>query len=82
MLLDILFLAEKTGVKYAVDPLKQLLSTDGSPLPDDYLQLPVIEQLANAIFHHNNTMFCICVASLVTGIILLLAANTAMASQF
>ncbi|MDR2083153.1 MAG: hypothetical protein LBP35_06135 [Candidatus Ancillula trichonymphae] len=75
MLLDILFLAEKTGVKYAADPLKQLLSADGSPLPNDYLQFPVIGQLANAIFHHNNAVFVF--VSLVTGIILLLAANTA-----
>ncbi|MDR1447873.1 MAG: APC family permease [Candidatus Ancillula sp.] len=75
MLLGILFLAEKTGVKYAADPLKQLLTADGSPLSGDYLQLPVIGQLANTIFHHNDTMFV--VVSLVTGIILLLAANTA-----
>ncbi|MGN0111976.1 MAG: APC family permease, partial [Cellulosimicrobium funkei] len=49
MMLSILFLARATGVHYAEDPHAQL-SLNGEPLPVDYVQHPVIGQLAETVF--------------------------------
>ncbi|MFI2703560.1 APC family permease [Cellulosimicrobium composti] len=74
MMLSILFLARATGVHYAEDPHTQL-ALDGEPLPADYVQHPVLGQLAETVFSGVPVLFY--VVSAVTGIILVLAANTA-----
>jgi amino acid transporter len=74
MILTILFLARVTQVHYAEFPHDQL--TDGGvALPVDYVQHPVIGQLADAIFRGFPPAFY--AVSVVTGLILILAANTA-----
>lgn len=74
MIMVILFLARITGVHYAENPHEQLTS-QGLPLPVDYVQHPVIGQLAEAVFRGLPVAFYL--VSAVTGIILVLAANTA-----
>ncbi|MDN5790526.1 MAG: APC family permease [Micrococcales bacterium] len=74
MLGSIIALSQWTGVKVADDPANQLLR-DGTPVGDGYVQHTVIGQLATTVF----AGFPIGVAfvSIVTGLILVLAANTA-----
>jgi hypothetical protein len=74
MVLATLVLAGLAKVHYVGDPAAQLLSPGGYPLPDDYVQVPVISQLAQAVFHGIPLVFVPIVA--VTGIILLIAATT------
>jgi amino acid transporter len=76
MLLSIIILAREMGLKY-VDPneLKRLTQADGSPLPRGYDQHTVIAQISRAIFDNFPPGFYFLVA--MTGIILVLAANTA-----
>ena len=74
MILSILLLAQATGVKFVDDPATQLLR-DGVPVGDAYEQHPVISQLAASVFSGVDVLFV--VVSVVTGLILVLAANTA-----
>ncbi len=76
MLLSIIALANKMHLKY-VDPndLERLRLPDGSPLPDGYDQHTVIAQIARAVFDNFTPGFYFVIA--MTGIILVLAANTA-----
>jgi amino acid transporter len=76
MLLSIIILARQMGLKY-VDPfeLNRLREPDGSPLPKGYDQHTVIAQIAKAVFDNFTPGFYFVVA--MTGIILVLAANTA-----
>src|SRR6478736_5373535 len=76
MLLSIVALANKMALKY-VDPsdVDRLRDANGNPLPADYDQHTVIAQLARAVFHDFPAGFYFVVAT--TGIILVLAANTA-----
>ena len=76
MLLSIIVLARNMGLKY-VDPdeIERLRRPDGSALPGDYDQHTVIAQLSRAIFSDFPPGFYFVVA--MTGIILVLAANTA-----
>ncbi len=74
MVMSILLLAQATGVKYVDDPEHQLLR-DGVPVGQGYEQHPVISQLAASVFSGNQVLFV--VVSVVTGLILVLAANTA-----
>ncbi|MGV8965176.1 MAG: APC family permease [Cellulomonas sp.] len=73
MVLSILVLANLTGVRYAAD-LSQL-TLDGVPVGPDYVQHPVIGQLAETVFQGFPAAFLF--VSAVTGVILVLAANTA-----
>ncbi|TNU76117.1 APC family permease [Miniimonas arenae] len=74
MIAAILFLARATGVVFAENPHEQM--TDGGrALPEGYEQHPVIGQIADAVFHHTPVLFYFVTA--VTGLILVLAANTA-----
>lgn len=75
MLTVILLLAMETGVKYAENPAEQLRTVSGGAIPDDYVQHPVISQLADVIFSGAPWLFML--VSAVTGLILMLAANTA-----
>ncbi len=76
MMLSVIVLAKQMGLKY-VDPheLERLFHADGTPVGDDYSQHAVIAQIARAVFDHFSPGFYAVV--IVTGIILVLAANTA-----
>ncbi|MCF4121956.1 APC family permease [Antribacter sp. KLBMP9083] len=74
MIMSILVLSQATNVRYAEDPATQLL-LDGRPVGEDYNQDPVIGQLAEAVFQGFPLAFY--AISAVTGLILVLAANTA-----
>jgi amino acid transporter len=75
MMLSVITLARQMGLKY-VDPHDlDRLTRNGEPLPSDYDQHAVIAQMARAIFHGFPLGFYYVVA--MTGIILVLAANTA-----
>ena len=74
MILSILFLARATGIHFADDPSNQLLR-DGVPVGDSYVQHPVISQLSEAVFAGIPALSIL--VAVVTGLILVLAANTA-----
>ncbi len=76
MMVSVIVLADQMGLRY-VDPhhLDSLRLPDGGPLPPGYTQDTVIAQLARAIFDHFPPGFYFVVV--VTGVILVLAANTA-----
>ena len=74
MIISILLLAQATGVRFAEDPHTQM-QVDGEPVPADYVQIPVIGQLAESVFAGFPPAFY--AVSAVTGLILVLAANTA-----
>jgi amino acid transporter len=85
MMLSIIVLAKKMGLRFAQDPVNQLLfhghsgkaSGGGVRFRDgtEYVQDPVIGQIAKAIW--NNAPVLAGVVTTVTGLILVLAANTA-----
>ncbi|MDR2748724.1 MAG: APC family permease, partial [Bifidobacteriaceae bacterium] len=74
MLFSILFLSHTTGVKYVDNPSTDL-TINGLPMPDNYFQIPAIGQLAFALSNSFSPLFF--VVSIATGLILILAANTA-----
>ena len=76
MLMSIMLLANTIGLKY-VDPsdVGRLRDANGNPMPATYQQHTVVAQLARAVFHNFPPGFYFVVA--MTGIILVLAANTA-----
>jgi amino acid transporter len=76
MLMSIIVLARNMGLKY-VDPndLERLRQADGSALPKGFDQHTVIAQIARAVFSDFSPGFYFVLAT--TGIILVLAANTA-----
>ena len=69
-----LLLARATGVHYVEFPAEQLVR-DGAPVGADYVQHPVLGQLAEAVFQGFSPAFY--VVTIATGLILVLAANTA-----
>jgi amino acid transporter len=74
MLMSVILLANKMQLRYAEDPATQLLH-DGQPVGPDYVQDPVIGQIAKALFSGFPVGFYLVAAT--TGLILVLAANTA-----
>ncbi len=74
MLMSVILLANKMQIRYAEDPSTQLLR-DGRPVGPDYVQDPVIGQIAKALFSGFPLGFYLVAAT--TGLILVLAANTA-----
>ncbi len=74
MLMSIIVLANLMNLRYAEDPATQLLR-GGVPVGDSYKQDTVIGQLAKAIFDNAPILFYFTIAC--TGVILVLAANTA-----
>ena len=74
MLISIIVLSRMTGLQFAEDPGTQLLR-GGVPVGDSYQQEPVIGQLAKVVFDQFPVAFY--VVTVATGIILVLAANTA-----
>jgi len=75
LLMSIVTLANLTEVRVAEDPATQLLGADGEPVGASYHQEPVVGQLARTVFDHFPPGFFVVTAA--TGVILLLAANTA-----
>lgn len=73
-MLSSLLLARATGVHYAERPGEQLLR-DGVPVGADYVQHPVMSQLAGAVFDGLPVAFYL--VTIAAGLILVLAANTA-----
>ena len=76
MMISVIVLANQMKLRY-VDPLdlERLRTSDGGRLPDGYDQHTVIAQIARAVFSDFMPGFYFVVA--VTGVILVLAANTA-----
>jgi amino acid transporter len=76
MLLSVIVLANEMGLKY-VDPndLSALTDANGAPLPEGYDEHTVIAQIAQAVFDNFSPGFYFVIT--MTGIILVLAANTA-----
>ena len=74
MLLSMVTLARWTGMKYAENPAAQL-RLNGQPVGDDYVQETIMGQVAHAVFDDFHPG--VVLVSIVTGFILILAANTA-----
>ena len=74
MLISMMALSQWTGVKIAEEPATQL-TRDGVPVGPSYVQDTVIGQVSKAVF--SGFPFGVVLVSLVTGLILVLAANTA-----
>ncbi|MEV5430192.1 APC family permease [Streptomyces sp. NPDC052701] len=74
MFCGIIALAAATGVRMAENPAKDLVH-DGVPLGPDYVQNPVISQVAEAVFGDGSFLFIVLAAA--TALVLFLAANTA-----
>ncbi len=76
MMVSVIVLAKQMGLRF-VDPadLDRLTYADGTPVGDDYEQNAVIAQIAKAVFDGFPPGFYAVVV--VTGVILVLAANTA-----
>ncbi len=74
MLLSMVTLARLTNVHIAEEPATQLLR-DGVPVGDDYVQDTVMGQVSKAVFSDFHPG--VVLVSIVTGLILVLAANTA-----
>jgi amino acid transporter len=75
MMVSVIVLAKQMGLRY-VDPHDfDRLTRDGAPVPDGFDQHPVIAQIARAVFNDFSPGFYVVIT--VTGIILVLAANTA-----
>jgi amino acid transporter len=75
MIMSILVLAQRAGVHFVEDPHEQLIQANGQPLPEGYDQDPVLGQLAETVFHQVPFLFVLMTSA--TGLILVLAANTA-----
>ncbi|NRQ50874.1 APC family permease [Aeromicrobium sp. YC3-14] len=74
MLMSIIVLADLMRLRYVEDPAHQLL-LDGKPVGSSYQQDTVIGQLASSLYSNFTPLFYFTIAC--TGIILILAANTA-----
>lgn len=74
MLLSVVSLARLTGVKFVENPAEDLL-VNGQPVGPEFHQTPVIGQIASSVFAGAPVLFYL--VTVVTGLILVLAANTA-----
>lgn len=74
MMMAVIVLARLTGVKFVESPSEELL-LNGQPVGEDFHQSPVIGQIAETVFRDLPFMYV--VITVVTGLILVLAANTA-----
>ncbi len=75
MMLSVIVLAKEMGLKYVDPDDLHRLTMNGQALPGDYDQHAVIAQIARAVFSDFSPGFYLVVS--VTGVILVLAANTA-----
>jgi amino acid transporter len=76
MLMGIITLGNLTHLRFAEDPATQLLGKGGVPVGTSYDQPTVISQLSDAVFHGSAHPLSYVVIAF-TGVILILAANTA-----
>ncbi len=74
MMMSVIALARLTGIRYVENPAEQLL-LNGQPVGEEYHQSPVIGQIAATVFSGVPVLFYL--VTIVTGVILVLAANTA-----
>ncbi|MBW8173449.1 APC family permease [Ornithinimicrobium sp. Arc0846-15] len=74
ILLSVIALVAASGIQLVVDPQEQL-RLDGSPPAEDFVQDPILGQLSTVIFGEGS--IGLLVVSLVTGVMLIVAANTA-----
>ena len=76
MMMSVITLAREMNLRY-VDPheIDRLRTSDGQPLPSDYDQHTVVAQIARGVFDNFSPGFYFVIA--MTGVILVLAANTA-----
>jgi amino acid transporter len=74
MLMSIITLTRMTGIRFAENPATQL-TLNGQPVGDSYVQETIIGQLSHTVF--SGFPVGVVFISIVTGIILILAANTA-----
>ena len=74
MLMSIITLTRMTGIRYAEDPATQL-TLNGQPVGASYVQETIIGQLSQTVF--SGFPLGVVFISIVTGVILILAANTA-----
>ncbi|WP_028280082.1 APC family permease [Arthrobacter sp. H5] len=74
MTAGVIYLANAAKVHVVQNPAEQLL-LNGQPVPDDYIQNPVISQLARTIFDGGSLPFIIVVAA--TALILVIAGHAA-----
>lgn len=77
LLVGVIGLANVADVRFVEDPQTQLL-VDGQPVPDDYDQVPVLGQLARAVFE--GVPFAVLVIEIAAVLILALAAHIAFTS--
>lgn len=75
MLIGLTWLATQLGVKYVSDPATQLEYHEKS-VGENFHQVPVLAQCANAVFDHMPVVATI--ITLITALVLLVAANTSM----
>ena len=75
MAMSVITLSNLMGARFTEDPATQLMRPDGELVGDAYVQNPLIGQLAAGIFDHFPVGFY--VVTVATGVILVLAANTA-----
>ncbi|CAN5666869.1 APC family permease [soil metagenome] len=75
MALSVITLSNLMGARFTEDPATQLMRPDGELVGDAYVQNPLIGQLAAGIFDHFPVGFY--AVTVATGVILVLAANTA-----
>ena len=74
MLAGVIYLANATRVHVVQDPAAQLL-LDGQPVAEDYIQAPVVSQLARTIFDAGSPAFYGVVGA--TALVLMLAGHSA-----
>jgi amino acid transporter len=74
MLVSVVALATEMNVRFVETPAEQLLR-DGRPVGEDYVQDPVLSQVAAGVFDGFSPAFYL--VAVATGLILVLAANTA-----
>jgi amino acid transporter len=74
MLMSIISLTRLTGIRFAENPATQL-TLNGQPVGDSYVQETIIGQLSQTVF--SGFPIGVVFISIVTGVILILAANTA-----
>ncbi len=75
--LGVMYLADRTDVVFVLDPAT-LRTTEGGAVPADYVQNPVLAQLANAVLGHGGILAGTLV--LLVAVLLLLAGHSAFKS--
>ncbi|WP_349828478.1 APC family permease [Brevibacterium litoralis] len=76
MLVGLTWLAQRVGVVYVADPQAQLVMPGGGAVAEDYRLPPVLAQLSEAVF--SGAPLVSFLVLLVTALVLLVAANTAI----